>query len=185
MNCDLPGAVHTIGHSTRTHEVFVALLKEHNVKVLVDVRRWPASKRYPHFHREALAAGLSHEQIVYVWRGDLGGFRKPSADSQNMAWKVGAFRAYADFMLTPEFETVMQEIEQLATSKRIAIMCAEAVPWRCHRQLLADAFLVRGFSVRHIMDDGCHPHSLPPFAMPKGTKIFYPASPQLELSRQR
>jgi uncharacterized protein (DUF488 family) len=185
MNCDLPEAVHTIGHSTRTHEVFVALLKEHNVKVLVDVRRWPASKRYPHFHREALAAGLSHEQIVYVWRGDLGGFRKPSADSQNMAWKVGAFRAYADFMLTPEFETVMQEIEQLATSKRIAIMCAEAVPWRCHRQLLADAFLVRGFSVRHIMDDGCHPHSLPPFAMPKGTKIFYPASTQLELSRQR
>jgi uncharacterized protein (DUF488 family) len=182
MHCHLSPTVHTIGHSTRTDEVFVALLKEHTVEVLVDVRRWPASKRYPHFHREALATTLSHEQMAYIWRGDLGGFRKPSVDSQNTAWKVGAFRAYADFMLTAEFGQIMGEMEQLAASKRIAIMCAEAVPWRCHRQLLADAFLVRGFSVRHIMDDGCHEHRLPPFAISKGTKIFYPASPQFELS---
>ena len=182
MHCDLPRTVHTIGHSTRTDEVFVTLLKEHTVEVLVDVRRWPASKRYPHFHREALAASLNHEPIGYVWRGDLGGFRKPSADSQNTAWKVGAFRAYADFMLTDEFGRIMGEMEQLAASKRMAIMCAEALPWRCHRQLLADAFLIRGFSVRHIMGDGCHEHHLPPFAISKGTKIFYPASPQFELS---
>ena len=182
MHCDSPRTVHTIGHSTRTHEAFVALLKEHTVEILVDVRRWPTSKRYPHFQREALAASLNHEQVGYTWRGDLGGFRKPAADSQNTAWKVGAFRAYADFMLTPEFERIMGEMAQLAASKRIAIMCAEAVPWRCHRQLLADAFLVRGFPVSHIMSDGCHEHHLPPFASAKGTKIFYPASPQFELS---
>jgi uncharacterized protein (DUF488 family) len=185
MNCEAPGAIHTIGHSTRTIEGFMALLKSHNVELVVDVRRWPASKRYPHFRREALADSLSHEQITYVWREDLGGFRKPSADSQNTAWKVGTFRAYANFMLTPGFKKIMQEMEQLVASKRIAIMCAEAVPWRCHRQLLADAFLVRGFSVRHIMDDGCHEHRLPPFAISKGTQIFYPASPQLELTQQR
>jgi uncharacterized protein (DUF488 family) len=184
MNCDSPGDVHTIGHSTRTHEVFVGLIKEHNVEVLVDVRRWPTSKRYPHFNRETLTVGLSREQIEYVWRGDLGGFRKPSANSQNTAWKVGAFRAYADFMLTPGFERIMGEMEELAANKRIAIMCAEAVPWRCHRQLLADAFLVRGFSVSHIMNNGCQAHHFPPFAIPKGIKILYPASPQFELTEQ-
>ncbi|HXV81536.1 MAG TPA: DUF488 domain-containing protein [Candidatus Binatia bacterium] len=183
MHCDLAGTVHTIGHSTRTQEVLVALLREHNVQMIVDVRRWPASRRYPHFHREALAANLSREQIAYVWRGDLGGFRKPSADSQNTAWKIGAFRAYADFMLTPEFERIMGEMELLAR-KRIAIMCAEAVPWRCHRQLLADALLVRGFPVSHIVNDGCQEHRLPPFAIPEGTKIFYPASPQYDLTKQ-
>lgn len=185
MNCEALSTIHTIGHSTRCIEDFVGLLKSHGVELVVDVRRWPASKRHPHFRREALADTLSHQQIAYVWREELGGFRKPSTDSQNTAWKVDTFRAYADFMLTPGFKKIMQEMEQLVTSKRIAIMCAEAVPWRCHRQLLADAFLVRGFSVRHIMDDGCHEHRLPPFAISKGTQIFYPASPQLELAQQR
>ncbi len=185
MNSNLPSTVHTIGHSTRTIENFTALLKAHGIELLVDVRRWPSSRRYPHFRQEALVEYLRNENLDYLWREDLGGFRQPSSDSQNTAWKVGAFRAYADFMLTPGFEKIMQEMEQLVASKRIAIMCAEAVPWRCHRQLLADAFLVRGFSVRHILDDGCHEHHLPPFATPKGTKIFYPTSPQLELTKQR
>jgi uncharacterized protein (DUF488 family) len=185
MKCALPRTVHTIGHSTRAIEDFLTLLKTHNITLVVDVRRWPASRRYPHFRREALSEFLRNQSIDYLWRGDLGGFRKPSADSQNTAWKVGAFRAYADFMLTPEFETIMQEMEQLAASERVTIMCAEAVPWRCHRQLLADVFLVRGFSVRYIMDDGCHEHHLPPFAMRNGTEILYPASPQLELAKQR
>jgi uncharacterized protein (DUF488 family) len=109
----------------------------------------------------------------YLWRGDLGGFRKPSADSPNTAWRVGAFRAYADFMLTPEFEVIMREMEQLVANHRIAIMCAEAVPWRCHRQLLADAFLVRGWPIRHILDDGCHEHKLPSFAEVEGKRIYY------------
>jgi uncharacterized protein (DUF488 family) len=184
MSCDITGIVHTVGHSTRTIEVFVELLKAHRIELLVDVRRWPASRRYPHFNREALAASLNDRAIEYIWRGDLGGFRKPAPNSQNTAWKVGAFRAYADFMLTPEFEQIMNEMEELIAGRRIAFMCAEAVPWRCHRQLLADAFLVRGFSVRHIMDAGCHEHRLPPFAVAEDRKISYPASSQFELIKR-
>jgi uncharacterized protein (DUF488 family) len=172
MSCDVKGIVHTVGHSTRTIEALVELLKAHRIELLVDVRRWPASRRYPHFHRQALAASLKDQAIGYIWRGDLGGFRKPAPNSQNTAWKVGAFRAYADFMLTPEFEQIMNDME------------AEAVPWRCHRQLLADAFLVRGFSVRHIMDAGCHEHRLPPFAIAEDRKISYPASSQFELIKR-
>lgn len=163
-----------MGHSTRTLETFVALLKVHAIQLIVDVRRWPASRRYPHFNREALASSLKTNGVDYLWRGDLGGFRKPSPESLNTAWRVGAFRAYADFMLTQEFEPIIRAVENTATTQRIALMCAEAVPWRCHRQLLADAFLVRGWSVRHIMDDGCHEHSLPAFATVKeGTRILY------------
>ncbi|HEX6768775.1 MAG TPA: DUF488 domain-containing protein, partial [Candidatus Binatia bacterium] len=105
--------------------------------------------------------------IGYNWRQDLGGFRKTSPDSPNTAWRVATFRAYADFMLTDDFVRIIGEVEGPARSSRIALMCAEAVPWRCHRQLLADAFLVRGWSVRHILDDGCHEHKLPPFARPQ------------------
>jgi Protein of unknown function, DUF488 len=104
MSCTVPRTVHTIGHSTRGIEDFTALLKTHAVTLVVDVRRWPASRRYPHFRREALSESLRNQSIDYRWREDLGGFRKPTGDSQNTAWKVGAFRAYADFMLTPEFE---------------------------------------------------------------------------------
>ena len=173
MNCDGTRIVHTIGHSTRTIEAFVALLKTHAIELLADVRRWPASRRYPHFHREALSSSLADAGVAYIWRGDLGGFRKPAPDSVNTGWRVGAFRAYADFMLTDEFENIIKEVQGLAAAKRTALMCAEAVPWRCHRQLLADAFLVRQWIVRHIMEDGCHEHKLPPFAQPEGTRIYY------------
>jgi uncharacterized protein (DUF488 family) len=173
MSCDAPRTVHTIGHSTRALEDFMMLIRAHGIAMIVDVRRWPASRRYPHFGREALAEALNRSAIEYLWRGDLGGFRKPSADSVNSAWRVGAFRAYADFMLTAEFERIMTDMEALAADRRIALMCAEAVPWRCHRQLLADAFTVRHWRVRHIMDGGCHEHRLPPFAQPEGTRIFY------------
>src|SRR5262245_57159823 len=108
MSCEAPGTVHTIGHSTRAIEDFVLLLKTHGIALVVDVRRWPSSRRYPHFRREALAASLNFSGIEYIWRSDLGGFRKPSAGSQNTGWKVGTFRAYADFMLTPGFEKIMQ-----------------------------------------------------------------------------
>jgi uncharacterized protein (DUF488 family) len=173
MDCDALRTVHTIGHSTRTLEEFMMLLRAHAIETLVDVRRWPASRRYPHFNRTALSESLKSGGTDYLWRGDLGGFRKPAADSVNSAWRVGAFRAYADFMLTAEFERIMSEMESLAADRRIALMCAEAVPWRCHRQLLSDAFSVRRWSVRHIMDDGCHEHNLPPFAQPEGTRILY------------
>jgi uncharacterized protein (DUF488 family) len=173
MDCQAPRTVHTIGHSTRALEELLTLVRAHGVEMLVDVRRWPASRRYPQFNRAALSDSLKASGLDYLWRGDLGGFRKAAADSVNSAWRVGAFRAYADFMLTAEFERIMSEMETLAGERRIALMCAEAVPWRCHRQLLSDAFLVRGWSVRHIMDEGCHEHKLPPFAHPEGTRIFY------------
>jgi uncharacterized protein (DUF488 family) len=173
MDCKSPQTIHTIGHSTRTSEDFMALLKAHTIELLVDVRRWPASRRFPHFHREALAKTLAAAGIEYLWRGDLGGFRKPAPDSPNSAWKVGAFRAYADFMLTVEFKHIMEQMEKIAGAKSIALMCAEAVPWRCHRQLLADAFLVRGWTVRHILDDGCHEHKLPAFAKVNGKRVYY------------
>jgi len=172
--CDAPRVVHTIGHSTREADVLLALIAAHAIACVVDVRRWPASRRYPHFAREPLAAALAAVGIDYVWRQDLGGFRTPAPDSPNAGWRVGAFRAYADFMLTPAFDAIMVELEPVAGARRIALMCAEAVPWRCHRQLLADAFTVRGWPVRHILDDGCAGHRLPPFAEPSGTRILYP-----------
>lgn len=174
MNCALSRVVHTIGHSTRTSEVLIELLNAHSIELLIDVRRWPASRRCPQFNREPLGASLKARGIDYLWRGDLGGFRKAAADSPNIGWRVATFRAYADFMLTEEFEVIMSEMERIGAERRIALMCAEAVPWRCHRQLLADAFLVRGWSVRHIMDDGCHEHQLTQFAEPDGTRILYP-----------
>lgn len=173
MSCDERRAIHTIGHSTRTIEAFIELLNAHAIEMLIDVRRWPASRRFPHFNRERLAAGLEAEKIEYLWRGDLGGFRKPEPNSVNDAWKVATFRAYADFMLTQEFATIMDEMEAIASTRRVALMCAEAVPWRCHRQLLADAFLVRGWSVRHIMDKGLQRHELASFARAEGTHIYY------------
>ena len=104
MNCNFPRTVHTVGHSTRAIDAFVSLLEAHAIQLIVDVRRWPASRRYPHFSREALASSLRTNGVDYLWRGDLGGFRKPSPESPNTAWRVGAFCAYADFMLTEEFE---------------------------------------------------------------------------------
>ena len=176
VSCESPRTIHTIGHSTRAIGAFLDLLKAHGIRLLVDVRRWPTSKRFPHFRREAFAASLANEGIKYTWRGDLGGYRKPSPDSPNTAWRTGAFRAYADFMMTPAFDEITREIERLAGENRMAVMCAEAVPWRCHRQLLADAFMVRGWSVRHILEDRCQEHKLPPFAKPTGTRILYPAA---------
>jgi len=120
-----------------------------------------------------LQRSLAGAEIEYIWRGDLGGFRKAAADSPNTGWKVGAFRAYADFMLTDEFGAIFKEVEATAAAKRSALMCAEAVPWRCHRQLLSDALLVCGWNVRHIINDGCHEHKLPSFAHVTDSRIYY------------
>ncbi|MCS7173452.1 MAG: DUF488 domain-containing protein [Armatimonadetes bacterium] len=173
--CELPRTVHTIGHSTRPLEGFLDLLEAHRIEILVDVRRWPTSRRFPYFRREALSEALRNRGIGYVWRGDLGGYRTPQPGSPNTGWRVGAFRAYADFMLTEVFAHILRELEALAAMHRMVLMCAEASPWRCHRQLLSDAFLVRGWNVRHITDRGCAPHRLPRFARVEGTRILYPA----------
>jgi len=159
-------------------ETLIGLLRLHSIEIVIDVRRWPASRRLPHFNRDALGAALKADRIDYLWRGDLGGFRKASPVSPNTGWRVAAFRAYADFMLQEEFARIMNEMEKIAGQNRATIMCAEAVPWRCHRQLLADAFVVRGWSVRHIMDDGCHEHHLTKFAEPQGTQIYYRNEPK-------
>jgi len=173
--CAALRVVHTVGHSTREVEVFLARLAAHAIGRVVDVRRWPASRRHPHFAREPLARALGASGVEYVWREDLGGYRSPGPDSPNTAWRVGAFRAYADFMLTPAFDRSMAALERLVGERRSAILCAEAVPWRCHRQLLADALIVRGWPVRHILDHGCSEHHLPPFAHATGTRILYGA----------
>jgi uncharacterized protein (DUF488 family) len=179
--------LHTIGHSTRTLEAFLELLAAHRIACLVDVRRWPASRRFPHFAREALAGALGGAGMEYVWREDLGGYRTPAPGSPNAGWRVGAFRAYADFMLTAAFESIAREVEALAGARATGLMCAEALPLRCHRQLLADAFLVRGWTVRHILDRSCEAHRLTPFARPEGTRLLYPARqawiPQRDLPR--
>ena len=176
MHCAHERVIHTIGHSTRSIDQFIELLAARRIDLLIDVRRWPMSRRHPHFNRDALSASLQTSGIGYRWRQDLGGFRKPAAESPNTAWRVAAFRAYADFMLTEEFAKIAAEIETLAGAQRIALMCAEAVHWQCHRQLLADAFLVRNWMVHHIRNDDCHEHKLAPFARPQGVKIYYPGS---------
>jgi uncharacterized protein (DUF488 family) len=184
MKCHAPRTLHTLGHSTRTVERLIELLRLHEIELLVDVRRWPASRRLPHFNRDDLATALKSSGIDYLWRGDLGGFRKASGDSPNTGWRVGSFRAYADFMLEEKFARIMNEMEKTAGTRRAALMCAEAVPWRCHRQLLADAFLVRGWNVRHIMDDGCHEHQLTKFAEPHGTQIYYPGKTKAQITTE-
>ena len=176
--CADPHVIHTIGHSTRAIAAFTALLGAHAAQMIVDVRRWPASQRHPQFARDALEASLAAAGIAYVWRGDLGGFRRPARASPNSGWRVETFRGYADFMLTEEFEQSLAEVAALAASQRIALMCAEAVPERCHRRLLADAFTVRGWSVRHVLEGGCMLHQLTTFARPSGTRILYPADGQ-------
>lgn len=174
-NCPASHVVHTVGHSTRGWHEFLALLRAHSVEVVVDVRRWPTSRRSPHFCKDHLETALAAEGIRSVWRENLGGYRTPSPGSPNTGWRVGAFRAYADFMLTPEFHHIVAELEAMASNARLALLCAEASPWRCHRQLLADAFLVRGWNVRHIVDRGCTAHRLTPFAQVQGLRILYPS----------
>src|SRR3954468_24299223 len=144
--------VYTIGHSTRTADELSALLREHDVKLLADIRRYPGSKRYPHFASDSIARGLPEHGVAYVHMPELGGRRKPLPDSRNTAWRNEQFRAYADHMATDEFRAA---IDKLAGSpKRTAYMCAEAVPWRCHRQLVSDELVRRGIEVVHILGKG-------------------------------
>lgn len=165
--------VHTVGHSTRTLPAFLALLAAHRIGLVVDVRRWPTSRRHPHFGREALRTALAAAGIEYLGRVDLGGYRRPAPDSPHTAWRSGGFRGYADFMGTDVFARILAELEPLLARTRAALMCAEAVPWRCHRQLLADALVVRGWTVRHVTERGCEPHRLPPFARLEGGQLVY------------
>ena len=171
----------TIGHSTRPLEALVAALKAHGVERLLDIRTIPRSRHNPQFERDNLAAALPAAGIAYEHRPGLGGLRRPRPDSPNRGWRNAGFRGFADYMQTPAFVEEIEALTREARSQPTAIMCAEAVPWRCHRSLVADALLVRGIEVSHIMDEAhSAPHKLTPFARVDGTRLTYPP-PQGEL----
>ena len=166
--------IYTIGHSTRTLLEFVRLLKEHDVTRLADIRRYPGSRRYPHFSGESLAQSLPRAGILYEHFADLGGRRKPQKNSPNGAWENEQFRGYADHMGTPEFHAA---IDRLLDGPPTAIMCAEAVPWRCHRNLTSDELVRRHVEVVHILGTGsAQPHALNKMARIEPDRVVYPPS---------
>jgi uncharacterized protein (DUF488 family) len=144
------GRIYTVGHSTRSSEELIALLAAHGVRRLVDVRRYPGSRRFPHFSRDALARTLEANRIEYLHAPELGGRRAPLPDSVNTAWRAAAFRGYADHMASEEFRRWLERLIAWAPGADTTVMCAEAVPWRCHRQLIADALVARGVQVLDI-----------------------------------
>lgn len=149
----IPPTIWTIGHSTRSGEDFLSLLQRHGIRTLADVRRYPASRRYPHFNREQLAGMLAGESIAYEWIESLGGRRDPAPDSPNSAWRNAAFRGYADHMASEEFAAGFAALCALARDQPTTVMCSEAVWWRCHRGLISDLLRSRGAQVLHIVDD--------------------------------
>lgn len=170
-----PLPVLTIGHSTRSMEDFIELLKAHAVRMIVDVRTIPRSRHNPQFNLETLPEALKLARIGYRHISGLGGLRHARRDSPNMGWRNSSFRGFADYMQTEEFEKNLEKLISLSRRKRICLMCAEAVPWRCHRSLIADALQVRGFPVGHITSKSQpQPHKLTPFARVNGTWITYP-----------
>jgi len=174
----------TIGHSTREIGEFVALLEENGVEVLVDVRRFPGSRRHPHFGSAALAASLKARGIGYVHAEALGGRRASDVDaaSPNTAWRNAAFRAYADYMATPPFRAALGELVALSRERTAVLMCAEAVPWRCHRRLITDALLARGVEVRDIIGPGApSPARLSEHALAQADGgVIYPAAREVQ-----
>jgi len=189
-----PPIVLTIGHSTRTLEEFIGLLQAHGATRVVDVRTVPRSRHNPQFNKTSLPRALKKAGLGYVHLPGLGGLRHAKRDSLNVGWRNASFRGYADYMQTPGFEQSLEELIRLAKQERIAIMCAEAVPWRCHRSLIADALLVRGIRTEDIMSPTRRQvHVLTPFAKVRGTTITYqaevlpstPKKPSAKCSRPR
>ncbi len=165
----------TIGHSTRTIEEFVGLLHAHGVAHVADVRTIPRSRRNPQYNRGALSAALAAAGVGYSHMPGLGGLRHPRPDSVNGGWENPSFRGYADYMQTAEFADSLDALVTLARQTRVAAMCAEAVPWRCHRSLIADALVVRHVRVEHVLGATRSPHGLTPWARVEGTRLTYPA----------
>lgn len=154
----------TIGHSTRSIEEFLSILKSFNIQVLVDIRTFPGSRRYPHFNKESLSESLDQNGIQYLHFIELGGRRKPLPDSVNTAWRHPSFRGYADHMQTPEFLKAISKLQDIASSKRVAYMCSESMWWKCHRALVSDYMKAKGWNVQHIMDvnkSSEHPYTAP------------------------
>ena len=169
--------VHTIGHSTRSLDELAALLRGAGVSVLADIRTVPRSRHNPQFNADTLGAALGERGIRYAPVAALGGLRRPRKDSPNAAWRNLSFRGYADYMGTPEFEAGLDELRELAAHGSVALMCAEAVPWRCHRSLVADVLTARGADVRHIVSQAApRPHKLTPFAKVARGRVSYPVT---------
>ena len=167
--------VFTIGHSTRTLEEFIQLLKTYGVTLLLDVRTVPRSRHNPQFNKETLPASLKPQGIMYIHMPEIGGLRRPKRDSVNLAWRNSSFRGYADYMQTKEFTDNLLKIVALARENCLALMCAEALPWRCHRSLISDALVVRHVKVQHIISaTSTIRHELNEMAQVEGTKITYP-----------
>jgi uncharacterized protein (DUF488 family) len=167
--------LYTIGHSTRSLAEFISVLQSHGITLLVDVRTVPRSRTNPQFNRETLPAALAEAGIAYEHRADLGGLRKARADSPNTGWRNLSFRGYADYMQTPQFAAALQGLIVTAAQHRTAVMCAESVPWRCHRSLIADAFVAAGHHAVHLMSPGrADPHKLTSFAVITGGHVSYP-----------
>lgn len=167
--------IFTIGHSNRTIEDFIALLEENCISRILDIRSIPRSRHNPQFAQETLSESLSAAGIGYTYLPALGGRRRPRKDSQNTGWRNVSFRGYADHMQSPEFAQAIDAVIEMARAERCALMCAEAVPWRCHRSMVADALLVQGLHVEDILGPKSRrKRNLTPFAHVAGTQITYP-----------
>lgn len=174
----------TIGHSTLSLEAFLRALRDNSVETLVDVRRFPGSRRHPQFSEAALFESLGEVGIRGVWREGLGGRRKALPDSRNIGWKNESFRGYADYMQTAEFQAEIDWLIALPEIAKTVVMCAEAVPWRCHRSLIADAVMARGLEVEDIFvkadgESSRKPHKMTAFAQVRGRRVWYPKEPVL------
>lgn len=169
-------ALWTVGHSTRTQEDFLSLAGAHGIRAIADVRRFPGSRRHPHFARDAMARWLPAHGIDYVHVEALGGRRAAAADSPNTGLRNASFRGYADYMRTEAFEAALAGVIDLSRAQPTALMCAEAVWWRCHRSLIADLLTARGFEVRHILDASTpRPHRIHESARIDGRTVCYPS----------
>ena len=176
--------VWTIGHSTRTLEEFIALLQRERIEGLFDVRAFPMSRRYPHFNRESLRVALPDIGISYEHAPQLGGRRALPKDAPPTQWRNAGFKGYAAYMTTPQFRAAIDGLRAAASQRRTVIMCAEAVPWRCHRNLIGDALVARGDEVLDILDAATRPHTLTSFAVVTDGEVTYPtedAPQQLEI----
>lgn len=169
--------IFTVGHSNKSLDEFLSILRAHSISRVLDIRRYPASRKWPHFAAAALAVSLPEAGIEYVGLPHLGGRRRPRPDSPHRAWRDEGFRGFADFMDTPEFAAGLAEVERLASERPSALMCAEALPWKCHRSLVADALTARGWEVRDVISAGeARPHRLPKFARREGDRVIYDAA---------
>jgi uncharacterized protein (DUF488 family) len=175
MNTEKNTRIFTIGHSTRPIKEFLEILKHYKVKLVVDVRKIPKSRHNPQYETSRLQKSLAKCKINYLLLPGLAGRRRPKKDSKNLAWRNSSFRGYADHMLTPEFEKALTRLLNLSKRKKLVIMCAEAVPWRCHRSLIADALLAKKVPVKDIFTEATVKlHKAPSFAKIRAGKVTYP-----------